>query len=145
MRRLSVRTVHPSMGLTWLLFAAAEIGCCVHVSPPSEETATSRGAAPSRPLPLKFAQQTYTEPKNGLDDALSAHTCSLSENVVDDCMDASTGGIQPFLSPAAAAATLSVRETPMASNPLNVLLPGTLDGRFASYRREPFAHPQRLG
>src|SRR5260370_6446168 len=128
---MSVRTVQPSIGLTLLLFAAAEIGCCVHVAPPSDETATSRGAAPSRPLPLKFAQQTYTEPKNGLDDALSAQTCSLSEKVVDDCMEARTGGIHAFLSPAAAAAGSSVRDTPLASKPLKLLLPGKFDVRLA--------------
>src|SRR5918911_1661807 len=38
--RLSVRIVHPSVGLRWLLFAAAEIWCWVQVLPPSRDTAT---------------------------------------------------------------------------------------------------------
>src|SRR3954453_1591119 len=37
--RLSVRIVHPSIGLRWLLLAAEVIGCCVHVSPPSCDAA----------------------------------------------------------------------------------------------------------
>src|SRR6266849_772334 len=37
---LDVRIVHPSRGLRWPLLAAAPIGCCFQVSPPSDETAT---------------------------------------------------------------------------------------------------------
>jgi len=55
----------------------------------------------------------------------------LSEKVVDDWCETRTGGIHADLTPAAAAAALSVRETPIASNPLNVLLPGKFDVRFA--------------
>jgi hypothetical protein len=43
----------------------------------------------------------------------------LSLNVVVDCLEITTGGIQALLAPAAAAVTLSVRETAMASKPLN--------------------------
>src|SRR5438046_8149513 len=41
---LSVRIVHPSSGLRWLLLAAGVIWCWLHVSPPSGETATISGA-----------------------------------------------------------------------------------------------------
>src|SRR5216683_1892240 len=57
---LSVRTVQPSIGLTFLLFAAGETSCCVHVEPPSEEVATSIGAELALGLfswPLNDAQQ----------------------------------------------------------------------------------------
>src|SRR6187200_626791 len=56
---LSVRTVQPSSGLRWLLFAAAPIWCCVQVSPPSVETATMSGAGAVFPFswPLNEAQQ----------------------------------------------------------------------------------------
>ncbi|TML12894.1 MAG: hypothetical protein E6G31_08535 [Actinobacteria bacterium] len=57
-------------------------------------------------------------PKNGLESALSAQICSLSENVVPDCREMMTGGIHASLSFPAAAATSSVRETPIASYPL---------------------------
>ena len=75
------------------------IWCCVQVSPPSCETATCSGAGAALPFswPTNDAQQTYTVPKNGLDDALSAQICSLSENVVDDCRLISTGGIHAAL------------------------------------------------
>src|SRR3954451_5800872 len=58
--RLSVRTVQPSSGLRWLLFAAEEIGCWRHVSPPSCETATTSGAGTALPFscPRNDAQQT---------------------------------------------------------------------------------------
>src|SRR6267143_2297480 len=134
---LSVRTVQPSIGLTFLLFAAGETSCCVQVVPPSEEVATSIGAGAALGLfswPLNDAQQMYTLPKNGLDDALSAQICSLSEKVVEDCLDTMTGAIHaalPATPPAAAACALSVRETPIASNPLNVLVPGKFEVRFA--------------
>src|SRR5438105_232149 len=113
--------VHPSSGLRWLLLAAAPIGCSDHVLPPSDETATLSWAGAARPFswPTKLAQQTYTLPKNGLNDALSAQICSLSEKVVDDCFDTSTGGSHAPLLPAAAEAALSVRDTASASKPLN--------------------------
>ena len=84
--------------------------------------------------PTNAAQHTYTLPKNGLDEALSAQTCSLSLNVVDACFEMTTGSIQALALPAAAAAGLSVRETAMASKPLKVcslLVAPTLDVRFA--------------
>src|SRR5438876_3290555 len=58
---LSVRIVQPSVGLRSPLFAAAEIWCCVHVSPPSCETATCNGAGVAFALfswPRNDAQQT---------------------------------------------------------------------------------------
>src|SRR5207245_11563317 len=131
---LSVRTVQPSMGLTFRLFAAGETNRWVQVLPPSEETATSIGAGEALGLfswPLKDAQQMYTLPKNGLDDALSAHTCSLSENVVDDCIETMTEGIQVGFVPRRATVTLSVWEAAIASNPLKVYLPGKFAFRFA--------------
>src|SRR5438270_5218295 len=77
------------------------------------------GAAFPFSWPRNDAQQRYTLPKNGLEATLSAQICSLSENVVVDCFDTRTGGIQALLTLAAAAATLSVRDTATASNPLN--------------------------
>ena len=55
-----------------------------------------------------------------LDSALSAQICSLSENVVEDCLLMTTGSFQASWLPVAAAATSSVRETAIASNPLKV-------------------------
>ena len=49
---------------------------------------------------------------------MSAQICSLSENVVEDCFEITTGSVHALLMPAAAAATLSVRETAIASKPL---------------------------
>ena len=117
---LSVRTVQPSIGLRWPLLAAAVTWCTSQVVPPSWETPTFRGAGAALPFswPTKLAQHTYTEPKNGLREALSAQICSLSENVVLDCLEMTTGGIQALLTPAVAAATLSVRDTAIASKPL---------------------------
>jgi hypothetical protein len=81
-----------------------------------------RGAGIALPLLSlrNAALQTYTLPKNGLDAALSAQICSLSLNVVDDCFETITGAFQASASPAAAAATLSVRETARATGPLKV-------------------------
>ena len=108
------------------LFAAAPICCTLQVSPPSCETATWSGAGAAFALsswPRKAAQQTYTVPKKALDAALSAQTCSLSENVVDDCLEMTTGcrhAALPASPPAAASVTLSVRETAIASKPLKL-------------------------
>ena len=66
-------------------------------------------------------------PKNGLLSALSAQTWDLSENVVFDCRDMTTGGIQALLVPFAAARTSSVRDTAIASNPLKA---GAVVGKF---------------
>jgi len=118
------------------LFAAAEIWCCVQVSPPSWLTATCSGAGAALPFscPTNAAQHTYVVPKNGLEEALSAQICSLSEKVVEDCREMTTGGSQAALLLAAAAWTLSVRETAIASKPLNVCserVAPTLAVRFA--------------
>src|SRR5690242_17862745 len=57
---LEVRTVQPSSGLRWPLFAAAPTGWTLHVSPPSLETPTCiwAGAALPFSMPTKLAQQT---------------------------------------------------------------------------------------
>src|SRR5919198_3860459 len=118
---LAVRIVHPSSGLRWPLLAAGVIWCWLHVSPPSWETATISGAGAALPVswPRNDAQHTYTVPKKGLEDALSAQICSLSENVVVDCLLITTGCIHAFLAPDAAACGSSVRDTAIASKPLN--------------------------
>src|SRR5439155_8558274 len=117
---LSVRIVQPSSGLRWPLLAAAVICRVLHMAPPSWEIATMSGAGAAFPFswPRNDAQHAYTVPKNGLDSALSAQICSLSENVVPDCLATITGFCHAFLSPAAAAWGSSVRETAMASKPL---------------------------
>ena len=59
-------------------------------------------------------------PKNLLLAALSAQICSLSEKSAAFCFETMTGAIHaaaPGAPPAAAAATLSVRETAIASKP----------------------------
>src|SRR5260221_759496 len=57
---LSVRMVHPSAGFFWPLLAAAEMGCCTQVTPPSFDTATWSGAGAALPnsCPTNDAQQT---------------------------------------------------------------------------------------
>jgi hypothetical protein len=70
-------------------------------------------------------------PKNGLDSALSAQTCSLSENSAEVWRLAMTGALHAPLLPAAAAATSSVCETAIASAPLNGAVPGIADVRLA--------------
>src|SRR5436190_2634587 len=121
---LFVRTVQPSVGFRSPLFAAGVIWCWLHVFPPSWETPTNSGAGAAFGLfswPRKDAQQRYTVPKNGLDAALSAQICSLSEKIVcETCFDTITGGIHALLTFAAAAWTLSVRDTAIASKPLKV-------------------------
>jgi hypothetical protein len=55
----------------------AAVTCfCVQVLPPSVEVATTSGAGVPCPFswPMNEAQHTYTWPKNGLLDALSAQT-----------------------------------------------------------------------
>src|SRR6516225_2250388 len=125
--------VHPSGGLRWPLLAAAEIWCCVHVVPPSRETATWSAAGEAWGLfswPWNIAQQTYTLPKNGLDAALSAQTCDLSEKVVLDCREITTGFIHELLSWMLPEVGLSMRETAMASKPLKLLPVGKFDVRL---------------
>src|SRR5574341_927512 len=115
---------NPCFVLKGLLLA--EVTCfSVQVAPPSVEVATTSGWGNAKPwLKLRNeAQQMYTFPKKGLLAALSAQICSLSLNVVDDCLETITGAFHAFLPavpPDAAVATSSVRETAMASKPLNV-------------------------
>src|SRR5690348_8857062 len=57
---LVVRTVHPSVGFRWPLFAAGVICCWVQVVPPSCETPTNSGAGAALGLfswPRNDAQQ----------------------------------------------------------------------------------------
>src|SRR5216684_1351508 len=119
---LSVRIVQPSSGWICPLLAAAVTCFCVHVLPPSVEVATISGAGTACPFSWlrNVAQHRYTLPKNGLLVALSAQICSLSLNVVDDCLETITGAFHASALLAAAAATSSVRETAMPSKPLNV-------------------------
>src|SRR4051794_41031057 len=101
-------------------FVAAGPTCLtVQFAPPSAERATVNGTGSPLPFswPRNEAQHTYTRPKNGLDDALSAYTCSLSENVVLDCLEITEGAVQAEALPAAAACGLSVLDTAIASNP----------------------------
>jgi hypothetical protein len=67
--------------------------------------------------------QTYTLPKNGLEAALSAQMSSLSDNRAEFWRLTITGSIQAVCTPAAAASTLSVRDTTAADAPLK---PGAL-------------------
>src|SRR5438552_5845517 len=78
---LSVRTVQPSIGLRWPLLAAPVTWCTSQVVPPSCDAPTCSGAGSALPFswPTKLAQHTYTVPKNGLRDTLSAQICDLSE------------------------------------------------------------------
>src|SRR6516165_4441374 len=124
--------VQPSGGLRWPLLAAAEIWCCVQVAPPSRETATCSAAGAALPFswPWNIAQQTYTLPKNGLEDALSAQTCDLSEKVVFDCLEITTGGIHELLSRMLLRVGLSIRDTAMASNPLKLPPVGKFEVRL---------------
>src|SRR6516225_900957 len=124
--------VQPSGGLRWPLLAAAEICCCVQVVPPSRETATWRAAGAALPFswPWNFAQQMYTLPKKGLDAALSAQIWDLSEKVVFDCLDTTTGVIhEPFFEMLSAVG-LSMRETAIASNPLKAPPVGKFEVRL---------------
>src|ERR671924_529134 len=93
--------------------------CVVQVSPPSLETDTNIGEAPT---PWYLAKHTYTFPKNRLEDALSAQICSLSANVAELCLLTITGVRQAASFPAAALCGLSVRESAIASKPL---IPGS--------------------
>src|SRR5215470_4555466 len=124
--------VQPSGGLRWPLLAAAEIWSCVHVLPPSWETATWSAAGAALPFawPWNIAQQMYTLPKKGLDAALSAQTWDLSEKVVFDCLDTTTGGIHELLSLILLEVGLSMRETAIASNPLKLPPVGKFEARL---------------
>ena len=70
-------------------------------------------------------------PQNGLDWALSAQICSLSANSPPFCLLAITGSDQAPLSPATAPAMSSVRDTAIASKPLNGVVSGSAEVRFA--------------
>ncbi len=109
-----------------LLLVADDTCRCVQVDPPSVDVATITGSGTAWPFSwLRNATlQAYTRPKNGLVAALSAHTASLSENSAEFWRLTITGGIHALLCPAIAPARSSVRETAMASNPLNALAPG---------------------
>ena len=56
---------------------------------------------------------------------------SLSLKVAADCLVTTTGGSQASLSPAAAAAALSVRDTATAEPPLNGARPAIGQARLA--------------
>src|SRR5215216_880956 len=117
----------------------------VHVSPPFLDTDTNIGAAPA---PWNLAKHTYTLPKNRLEEALSAQICSLSANVAELCLLTITGCRHADSSPAAAASGSSVRETAIASKPLNPGSPKlalTVEARFATYSREPLSHEKPPG
>ncbi len=105
----------------------------VQVAPPSADRATVSGVGSARPSSWlrNDAQQTYTRPKNGLLAWLSAYTCSLSENVVLDCLEITVGAIHADALPAAAADTSSVRETAIPSKPLIVPEASKFEVRFA--------------
>src|SRR6266540_3733931 len=128
---LDVRTVHPLWPLTRKngdpeedpgTFTSVVF---VQESPPSVDRARSNVWAfdPALGPPTYLAKQTYTFPKKPLPAALSAQTCSLSANAAALLLPGMvTGAIQaafPAALPAAAVAASSVRETPMASTPLN--------------------------
>ena len=57
-------------------------------------------------------------PKNGLEAALSAQMSSLSVSSAAFCLLTITGSIQALWTPAAAACTLSVRDTTAAEAPV---------------------------
>ena len=80
--------------------------------------------------PWNFAQQTYTLPKNGLEAALSAQTCDLSEKVVFDCLEITTGVIHELFLRMLSGVGLSMRDTAMASNPLKLPPVGKFDVRL---------------
>jgi hypothetical protein len=112
---------HPCRPPVCPLFVAADSWVVVQLSPPSVERWNITGSGPA-PLLRKLTLQTYTLPKNRLLAALSAHSCSLSLNVAELCLDTITGSIHalaPSTPPAAAAATSSVRDTAMDPVPLN--------------------------
>src|SRR3954452_9321927 len=81
--------------------------------------------------------------KYGLLSALSAQICSLSEKIVVDCLETSTGFDHALSSPAAAVVMLSVQDTAIASTPLNVWVPGRFGPRWAYSSREPLPHEKR--
>src|SRR5215217_6541383 len=129
---LSVRTVQPLAPLTRKkgrpdvdpgMFCRVWV---LQVSPPSADVARSSVWAfdPALGPPTYLAKHTYALPKKSLVSALSAQICSLSANPAALWLPViTTGRIQasfPAAPPAAAAAASSVRETPIASTPLNV-------------------------
>jgi hypothetical protein len=89
-----VRIVHPERPKPWGvmgLLVAAVIWWVVQLS--LVEAATTSGW--ERPgTPRKAPEHTYAWPKNGLDEALSAQTCSLSENSAEFCLLTITGAFQ---------------------------------------------------
>jgi hypothetical protein len=61
---------------------------------------------------------------------LSAQICDLSENVAEFCREITTGFIHADAFPVAAADGSSVRDTAIASNPLNARPVGKFEVRF---------------
>src|SRR5215468_3934315 len=100
----------------WALLVAGLSWRCRQVLPPSVEELSTTGSGMEL-VPRKATLHRYTLPKNGLEDALSAQMSSLSDNSAAFCLLAITGSIQALWSPAAAACTLSVRETTAAEKP----------------------------
>ena len=140
----SVRIVQPErpnpfFGLNGL-FVASVTCLSAQVSPPSVDRATISGVGAAFP-PLRLrneAQHTYALPKNGLTSSWSTQICSLSLKVVEDCLLATTGAIQLSCSATTSGAVSSFteagrsrRETPNATYPLNVAVPGKWLARFA--------------
>src|SRR3954451_18470315 len=103
----------------WALFVAGDSCRCDQVAPPSVLRANSTGSLPA--VPRKPTLHTYTLPKNELLAALSAQICSLSLNSAPFCFVTITGAIHAVFTLAAAAATLSVRDTAIAASPANAL------------------------
>src|SRR5260370_1453182 len=68
--------------------------------------------------------------KKGLDAALSAQICDLSEKVVFDCLETTTGVIHELFFRMLLEVGLSMRETAMASNPLKPPAAGKFAARL---------------
>ena len=114
-----VQPLMPHIVTPWPVSLAAAACLVLQVSPPSVETDTVNGWGVLPPLPLCWpllrnsGLQMYTRPKNGLDETLSAHICSLSSNAVWPAVGlTSTGAFQLLLSRTLAGVGLSSRETP---------------------------------
>src|SRR5687767_14162364 len=121
--------VQPCRPPVWLLLVAWVSCRTVQLSPPSVERENSTGSDPA--TPRKPTLHTYTFPKCALDEALSAHSCSLSLNSAEFCLVTTTGAIQASLSPAIAPARSSERDTAIAAAPLNGSCPGTVVAMLA--------------
>ena len=100
------------------------------VLPPSREAESTIGCG-GPPTLRKAVLQTYTLPKKRLDAALSAQMSSLSVSSAAFWRLTMTGSIQALWTPAAAAATLSVRDTAAAEAPVNGVWPVSGKARLA--------------